>query len=772
MSGENVYFYTTMTKLTDYRQQLFLKPQLYKQIWLLSAIILVFLGTGPLICQDQTHIDSLENMLKRNRLGDDEKTEVLLELTKAYGYNAPEKSIEYGKAALDLSRKTGNQINEAIALRSIGVSNHFLDRYDIAKEYYDSSLIISIEAGYKDGEGASLYNIGSIYEYMGDYNRSLEYYLKALKLREESQDRGGLIYIYSGIGNTYKYQNNYDLALENFNKCLVISEELDLKNEIAYSKYNIGLIYNDLHDYKKALSYYQESLEIRRAINDKNGIASSEQALGDINFNLGDYEKALQHHMEALAIATEIDNKWSLISALLSIGDIYTETDQYGKVLQYLNRALEMAREINSKALTKRSYHSLSEYYESIDAYKSALDYFQLYSELNDSMYNDETSKQITAMQTLYETEKKDKEIQLQKAEIKGNEAELRRRNIQRNALLGGITLVILLMAVLYRGYIHKRRTNILLTEQNREINQQKEEIITQRDYLETLNKELGMQKAELENALKNLKEAQSQLVESERMASLGQLTAGLAHELNNPLNFISGNVEPLKRDIEEIFQVISTYDSVVKEQKLEGHFTHVEALKEELELEFITKEINKLLEGINEGAIRSGQIVKGLRSFSRLDSNSYEYTNIHEGMDSAVHLLDARLGDRIMVNKNYGDIPNIECLPAKLNQVFLHLLSNSIQAIDGKGEISIGTSLTDSTIKISMKDSGQGMEAEVLANVFEPFFTTHEVGEGVGLGLSISYGIIKQHGGQIDVKSTPGEGAEFVITLPLKQSV
>ena len=133
--------------------------------------------------------------------------------------------------------------------------------------------------------------------------------------------------------------------------------------------------------------------------------------------------------------------------------------------------------------------------------------------------------------------------------------------------------------------------------------------------------------------------------------------------------------------------------------------------------------------------------------SFSRLDSDGYEYTNIHEGLDSAVHLLEARLADRIIESKNYGDIPNIECLPAKLNQVFLNLLSNSIKAIDGKGEILIGTSLADSTIKISVKDSGQGMEAEVLANVFEPFFTTHEVGEGVGLGLSICYGIVKQLG-------------------------
>jgi len=742
------------------------------QIWFLSAIIMLFLGAGPAIGQDQTHIDSLENMLKQEGLGDDELTGVLLELAQAYGYIAPEKSIDYGKAALDLSRKTGNQINEALALRYIGVSNHFLDRYDIAKEYYDSSLTISVEAGYLDGEGASLYNIGSVYEYMGDYNSALEYYLKALKLREETQDRRALVYIYTGIGNIYKYQNNYELALESFNNGLVISEELDLKNEIAYSKYNIGLIYDDLQDYENALSNFLESLEIRETINDKNGIATSEQALGETYLTLGDYEKALTHFTEAFAIATEIDNKWSLISAMISIADIYMKTGQNGEILQYLNSALEMAREINSKALTSRSYHKLSEYYESVGDNKAALDYFKLYSALNDSIYNDETSKQITAMQTLYETEKKDKEIQLQRAEIKGNEAELRRRNIQRYALLGGITLVIILLAVLHRGYRHKKRTNVLLTEQNREINQQQEEIKAQRDYLETLNRELGVQKEELEDVLKNLKETQSQLVVSERMASLGQFTAGAAHELNNPVNFISGSVKPLERDIEIILQVISSYNSIIKEQKLEGKFTHAEALKKELELEFVIEEIHKLLEGINEGALRSAQIVKGLRSFSGLDSDSYEYANIHEGLDSAVQLLADRFGDRIRVYKNYGDIPNIECLPARLNQVFLNLLNNSIQAIDGKGEISIETSHTKNTVKISVKDSGQGMEPQVLANCFEPFFTTREVGEGVGLGLSISYGIVRQHSGRIDVKSAPGKGTVFVITLPLKQNI
>ena len=182
-------------------------------------------------------------------------------------------------------------------------------------------------------------------------------------------------------------------------------------------------------------------------------------------------------------------------------------------------------------------------------------------------------------------------------------------------------------------------------------------------------------------------------------------------------------------------------------------------------------KEIVSLLKGIEEGANRSSQIVKGLRSFSRLDEEKCQIYDIHEGIESSLLLLHNKLKDKITVRKDYGDFNELECFPSKLNQVFMNILANSIQAIEDKGEIFIQTVGSDIGIKIIIKDNGKGMTPEVKKHIFEPFFTTKDVGKGTGLGLSISFGIIEQHNGNIDVISEPGKGTEFIISLPKTQS-
>ena len=282
---------------------------------------------------------------------------------------------------------------------------------------------------------------------------------------------------------------------------------------------------------------------------------------------------------------------------------------------------------------------------------------------------------------------------------------------------------------------------------------------------------ELARQKNVAEVALKDLKETQNQLVQSERMASLGSLTAGIAHELNNPLNFIHGNVQPLKRDISEILALLEKYETVIREKDLAKQFGEVESLKKELDLEFLVGEISSLLDGIGEGAFRSGEIVKGLRSFSRLDDDKLVIANVHDGIDSTLVLLKNRTKDRITIHLDYGEIPGIECSPTKLNQVFMNILNNAIEAIEEKGDIFIETSMNKSDIVIRIRDTGKGMSEKIRAHIFEPFYTTKDVGQGMGLGLSISYGIIKHHRGRIDVRSEPGKGSEFIIMLPTRQN-
>jgi signal transduction histidine kinase len=253
-------------------------------------------------------------------------------------------------------------------------------------------------------------------------------------------------------------------------------------------------------------------------------------------------------------------------------------------------------------------------------------------------------------------------------------------------------------------------------------------------------------------------------------MASLGQLTAGIAHEINNPINFVSSNVRPLRRDIDEILSIMSKYDDTIAGNRLQEKFDGIAKLKRDLDFPFLLEEIGNLLKGIEDGAQRTFEIVKGLRNFSRLDEEGKKLADINQGLESTLLMLKHQLKNRIEVVKDFGDLPQILCFPGKLNQVFMNILSNACHAIDGTGKIFVKTWYADEVVKVSIKDTGHGMSDEIRQHIFEPFFTTKDVGEGTGLGLSITFGIIQDHDGNIEVFSAPGKGAEFVITLPAFQ--
>ena len=301
----------------------------------------------------------------------------------------------------------------------------------------------------------------------------------------------------------------------------------------------------------------------------------------------------------------------------------------------------------------------------------------------------------------------------------------------------------------------------------------QEEEIRTLREELVSKAIDTQKQKRELELTLENLRLAQSQLIQSEKMASVGVLTAGIAHELNNPINFMSGNVHPLQQDMDEVFALLEKYEQTIVKNDLGVYFAELDELKEKTDFSYLIQEIHSLLKGIEEGANRSSEIIKGLRSFSRLDDEACQIYDIHEGIDSSMVLLQNKIIDKkISVRKDYGDFEGVECFPSKLNQVIMNILTNSLQAMEaGKGELFIQTVSSGIGIKIIIKDNGRGMPPEVKEHIFDPFFTTKEVGKGIGLGLSISYGIIEKHNGNIDVISEPGKGTEFIISLPKRQS-
>ncbi len=288
--------------------------------------------------------------------------------------------------------------------------------------------------------------------------------------------------------------------------------------------------------------------------------------------------------------------------------------------------------------------------------------------------------------------------------------------------------------------------------------------------------KDLEIANDELAKTLKNLTDAQTQLVESEKMASLGQLTAGVAHEINNPINFVTSNINPLKMDIQDLIEVLGKYDALIEEEgELREKLIEIQKYKKDIDFEYSLDEIDSLLTGIEEGAKRTANIVKGLKNFSRMDEEGYKHHNLEEGLDSTLIILNNALKNKIKLVKDYGGIPKVECRGDKINQIFMNIISNAIQAIEMKEEVTDHETITITTrregpdmVSISIKDTGMGMSEEVKSKIFEPFFTTKPVGQGTGLGMAIVFGILEDHRGEIIVNSELGVGTEFVIKLPV----
>jgi len=286
---------------------------------------------------------------------------------------------------------------------------------------------------------------------------------------------------------------------------------------------------------------------------------------------------------------------------------------------------------------------------------------------------------------------------------------------------------------------------------------------------------ELSDANTELNQTLIDLKEAEGQLVEAEKMASLGQLTAGIAHEINNPINFVTSNITPLNRDVDILIDLIQEMEKIgLSDLPVEEKQKLIDDQKEEMDYDYLKLEISQLLKGIQEGASRTSEIVKGLRVFSRLDEDDLKKADMNNGLDSTLIVINNLLSNKIKLEKSYADIPLIECYPGKLNQVFLNILSNAIYAINKKfgeqegGILKITTENNESKVTIKIADNGIGMDEATKKKIFEPFFTTKDVGEGTGLGMSIAYNTIRRHQGEIQINSTPGEGSEFILELPI----
>ena len=315
-------------------------------------------------------------------------------------------------------------------------------------------------------------------------------------------------------------------------------------------------------------------------------------------------------------------------------------------------------------------------------------------------------------------------------------------------------------------------RQAAIAIENNRYIEESQQLIqkLTESEIREQYISELENKNESLEKLFRELQETQSQLVQSEKMAGLGQLVAGVAHELNNPISFVYANMKSLQGYIYAIRELLTVLKHAPENaEKLRENLLD---LDKKHDWQFLREDIDNLISESLEGSRRVKAVVENLRNFSRLDESDWKAVDLHEGLDSTLMLINNELKNRIDVRKNYGKLPPVLCNPGQINQVFMNVLVNAAQAISEKGEIRIATRSVGDGVEIEICDSGSGIPADVLPRIFDPFFTTKPVGSGTGLGLSVSYGIIRKHNGEIKVSSEQGKGTCFTIVLPIAQSV
>ncbi|MFN8256171.1 MAG: tetratricopeptide repeat protein [Bacteroidales bacterium] len=602
---------------------------------------------------------------------------------------------------------------------------------DIALTYSDSAVFLAEKLSDSSRIAQSLTRKGVSLFYLGDYNQSLEYYFKAVRVKQNSGDTSELWREYNNIGLVLRNLDQNNEALDFFNKALRILQNSSNKSFEAILLDNIGLSLRGIKEYNKAI----ETLEKALAINVKNGEKKYEAQdlnnLGNVYKDLKEYTKAADYYRRALAINNEIYNNYDKIHNLNNLGDISILLKDYKNAEQFLDSARQILNLVKADQLKLNNLNMLAIYNSEIGNYRKAYFYRSRYSTMRDSLYKLNRLKQFDQLKTLANAEN-----EIQKLNLLKRINNIQKEKISQQKLFQAVTgiIILALLALLYflfKSLKQKKKLNQSLKIQTDELGSLNEE-------LKITNEELTFQRSEIEAMLNQLKSTQDQLIHAEKMASLGLLSAGVAHEINNPLNFIQGGVTALELYLND---------------DLKQH-------KEKL---------IPLIDVIKTGIDRAASIVLSLNRYSRQDKMKRENCDIHLVINNCLKILQNQIKNRIRIVKDYcSNGYSLVANEGQIHQVMLNILANSAQSIENEGEISISTQTDDKNLKITVKDTGSGISEENLARIFDPFFTTKEPGKGTGLGLSITYKIIESHGGTIEIESKLGKGTKAIIKFPL----
>ena len=685
-------------------------------LWLfLSSFQVESFGSEPILPYDTLLLDSL------------------LELSFNLSRSQPDSAVALAQGILavaakndDLFRQGESYLNIGAATLNKGDFANTLPYLQKAEKYYRAvNRPMSVSTVYM--------RMGTLYKRQARLTTALDYQIKALNIRDSLQSSPEAIgACYNNIGNLYRELGDYPQALAFMKKAVgsFVGEKNNWPRAIVLG--NVGLIFSKKGELDSAEVYMRQSLAIHQDMDNRREEGRLHLLIGEMYFDNRLFERAVSDLLQAESILAGQQDRFLYSLVVQMLGKVHYEQQAYAKAVPYLRQSRLLADELGAVSTKSTSSRYLALSLSEQGRYEEAFPYLLEHNQLADSIYQLETSEKIAEQKTRFETDLKEQQI----TNLEQREAQRRR---ERN--LGFITTLLLGILggiIFYIAFLRKQAYRKLSAEKERS-----------------------------DQLLHNLQTAQSQIIQTEKMASLGQLTAGVAHEINNPINFIGSSIEALKYDLDDLRPLFDHIKSLDIREDAKKQLADLVQLRNELDLPFLTEEIKGLTDSINKGVSRTREIVIALRAFSRQSNGVLLPADIHEGIDSSLIILNHKLGDGITVQKNYGELPPIPCQSSRLNQVFLNLLDNAIHALNGQGHIFIKTKMENGQAVISIRDNGEGMDEAVRKRIFEPFFTTKEIGEGTGLGLAISYGIVKDHGGRIEVKSAEGEGTEFLVWLP-----
>ncbi len=623
----------------------------------------------------------------------------------------------------------------AKVLLLVDLSWGYLNQADSSIRYAQRALSLARQLNYKKGEADAMHIYGYALWISGNYDKAIEIALKALNLYRDLQQITMVATSYIQLAVLYDDIGDYGMAL----KYGFLSKKLLYSVEVSpLQAAIIGAIYNHTNQIDSASIYVKEAADTLKKYKGESG--DLQDLLGDVEFKKKNYKEALSYYWSGIPIAINQVNYLDLVYLYRSMAQLYHETGNIDSSVYYAKKILKVSRFTSYQRGAFDAFTILAQDYKLKHQKDSTIKYLELSIALNDSLFNKEKTR---AIQDLTFNE------QLQQQEIEAAKIQYQNQ-VKMYAMLASLIIFLLIAFILWRNNRRKQKLNTLLQKQ----------------------------KEQIENTLTELKSTQAQLVQQEKMASLGELTAGIAHEIQNPLNFVNNFSEV----------------SIELADELKDEITKINVNENEKEnIEGILNDLVQNQEKINQHGKRADAIVKSMLQHSRVSTGQKELTDINALADEYLRLSyhGLRAKDKTFNATLQTDfdasLQKISIIPQDIGRVLLNLFNNAFYACTERSRsavarkknqtaesyeptVSVCTKKVDGKIEIHVKDNGNGVPQKVLDKIFQPFFTTKPTGDGTGLGLSLSYDIIKAHGGDIKVISKEGEGAEFVIQLPVNR--